>query len=77
MPKRITDKRYPNCSRLNVLRQVRKDAYLVVSTAALHNAIGWEAYQRYLPVMKYYQERGGNTPGPTPDSAEQFLKGMK
>lgn len=71
----ITDTRYPLCSRLGVLRRPNRGGRLVVSTAALHDALGWAAYQRYLPVMEYYPRRATNPPaGPTPESAEAFLR---
>ena len=63
----IKDKRYPKCSKLGVLR--KRGKYLMVSTTALKNAVGWRTYQKYLPHMRYRLSAG-----PTPDSCEKFLK---
>jgi hypothetical protein len=69
MPRPIALKRYPNCSRLGVLRRNRVG--YVVSTGALYRALGWQAYRRYLPMMQH----ASNT-GPTPESCERFLEGL-
>jgi hypothetical protein len=73
MPNTIRDRRYPKCSRLGVLRRTQRRPggmpQLVVSTGALQEAVGWKAYQEYLPLMTHRL----NT-GPTPESAEAFLE---
>lgn len=70
----ITDKRYPLCSKLKVLRSVdvRNGARgtLVVSTRALHDAVGWKLYQEFLPHMQHVG------PSVTPGSCEAWLKTM-
>jgi hypothetical protein len=66
----ITSREFPKCSRLGVLRKTNSKRY-VVSTAALHDALGWPTYEKYLPLMEHV----GNG-CPTADSCEEFLRGL-
>lgn len=65
----ITDKKYPKCSALGILRRTTKGS-LTVSTQALHEALGWEAYRGFLSSMKH---SAGSTGFVTPDSCEKWL----
>jgi hypothetical protein len=70
MPDAITDTRYPRCSKLGVLRKSNTKR-LMVSTADLHDKLGWRTYEKYLPLMEHV----GNG-CPTAESCEAFLRGL-
>lgn len=70
----ITNKQFPLCSKLGVLRNTSKgNGRLVISTAALCELLGWKVYRKFLPIM---QHTGTKTnPGcVTPESCEAFLR---
>ena len=64
-----TDRRFPHCSALGVLRRC-KGGGLCVSTTALKEVVGWHKYQTYLPHMQH-----ATNAGPTPQSCEEWLRG--
>lgn len=66
---KVTDKRYPRCSRAGVLRRSQRDSGLIVSTGALYAYVGPVKYLEYLPLMRH-----ATNGGPTPESAEKFLE---
>ena len=68
--------KFPLCEQLGVLRSVTTrngSRKLVVSTAALHEALGWPTYEKYLP----YMEQSGYNAGVTPESCEEFLRTLE
>jgi hypothetical protein len=72
----VIDKRFPLCSKLGVLRTTTSGG-LCISTAALHNALGWNKYKEFLPFMEHVR-RGRNAIGyVTPISCEAFLATKK
>ena len=59
--------RYPRCEKLGVLRELPTQT--VISTAALHEAVGWEKYKTFLPYMEHT-----NNSCPTAESCERWLR---
>lgn len=66
----LTDKRYPHCSRLGILRRTSKHLDLCISTTALYEVVGWKKYQTFLPYMMHGARNGQVLPG----SCERWLK---
>lgn len=68
----ITDKRYPKCSELGVLRKTNR-GYLCISTTALLTAVGWKKYRGFLPMMTHRRHSNNLNGYVTPESCEAWL----
>lgn len=68
----VTDKRFPLCSYLGVLRKTSSGRTLVISTSTLNAAVGWKTYQGFLPHMEHTREAGYVTPA----SCETWLRSL-
>jgi hypothetical protein len=69
----VTDRRYPLCSKLGVLRRNNRGV-LVVSTSALYAALTWPVYREFLPTLRHTRLINGMV---TPESCEAFLRGRR
>ncbi len=68
---KIKDKRYPICSKHELLRKSYEGKPVVISTGALHALLGGPVYQRCRRESFTYRRE--TSPGPQPGPIEVFL----